>query len=197
MQNMIWYLLWAIGPLIPAIVLYKVLPMEKTDANVNGKLQGLRIKLGGAGALYFIIFFVMNPVRLGLIDKDMVQDRWQLVTSFKNAGNQPVSPDQIRSIEPIPNYYDVLDNERVMVMLPTVSIDKEKNVSMPYRLRFTFADYEPQTISSSDYFNKANFCDIKWNDREICLKNLPRLVPKPKETAHPTDTEMAKETIIN
>ena len=198
MQNMIWYLLWAIGPLVPAIALYRALPRVKTDASVKGKLHELQFKIGGAGALFFIIFFVMNPVKLGLINKDSLQSRWELVTSFQNNQNDTIPPDQLRSIEPIPNVaFQALDNHRIMVNIPAVDIDREKRVTMPFRLRFTFADYEPQRISSSEFFNNSNHCKINWKDKEICLKNLPKLVAKPRKPADSSQTEMANETIIN
>src|SRR5438045_2286567 len=123
MQNMMWYILWVIVPLIPSIALYRALPRVRTDATVTGKLMELQFKIGGAGALFFIIFFVMNPVRLGLINKDSVQNKWELVTSFQNDNNQTISPDQVRSIEPIPSVdFQALDNQRIMVNLPAVDI---------------------------------------------------------------------------
>ena len=57
MQNMIWYLLWAIGPLVPAIALYRALPRVKTDASVKGKLHELQFKIGGRRCLILYHLF--------------------------------------------------------------------------------------------------------------------------------------------
>ena len=43
-------------PLVPAYVLFRVL---RSTASVKGPYQGLTINLGGAGALYFVIFITL------------------------------------------------------------------------------------------------------------------------------------------
>ena len=173
MQNMLWYLLWAIGPMIPATLIYRLLP--KSESTVDGVFKGMQIKLGGAAAFYFIIFFVMNPVKLGLINRESTQSRWDLVTSFRDGQNQVVPSEELLAVEAIPNIgYTALDNENVIVSLPTIKIDEDKNIVLPYRLRFIFKNYEPRSISSNQYFNKQHL-EVSWEDRSITLKNLPAL----------------------
>ncbi len=43
-----------VSPLLPAIVLYRVLPVSKID--VKGPFKGLQIRFTGAAAAYFIVF---------------------------------------------------------------------------------------------------------------------------------------------
>lgn len=49
-----------IVPIIPAFVFFKIIPTEKSD--VEGMFSGLKFKLGGAFAGYFLIFFVLIMV---------------------------------------------------------------------------------------------------------------------------------------
>lgn len=62
-------------------------------------------------------------------------------------------------------------------------------------LRFTFADYEARTISAAEYFNKDNFCEIQWDDQQICLKNLPKLVVKKKQEQKKPEQQKENEVI--
>src|SRR5436309_9966761 len=52
-------------PLLPAILIYKLLPQSQSDA--SGPFQGLKIKLGGAFGGYFIvallIVFVFRTIK--------------------------------------------------------------------------------------------------------------------------------------
>ena len=49
-----------ITPIIPAFIFFKIIPTEKSD--VEGMFSGLKFKLGGAFAGYFLIFFVLIMV---------------------------------------------------------------------------------------------------------------------------------------
>lgn len=56
-----------IVPIIPAFVFFKIIPNEKSD--VEGTFAGMKFKLGGAFAGYFLIFFVMIMV----FDTDLIK----------------------------------------------------------------------------------------------------------------------------
>ena len=196
MQNMIWYLLWAIAPLIPAVLIYKVMP--KSRSTVGGVFQGLQIKLGSAAALYFLIFFTMNPMKLGFIDRESVQDNWTVIATFQDEKNRTVSTEQLVKVEAIPDViYEKLDRRKIQVSLPYVNVDKDKYLSIPYKLRFIFNEYDTESITSSEYFNSKENCNVKWKEREIHLKNLPKLVAKRMVADDTTGMVPADEIVIN
>jgi hypothetical protein len=175
MNNMIWFVLWAIAPLIPAILIYLILP--KSSSSVDGVLKGMQIKLGGAAALYFIVFFIMNPVKNGLIQSPSTENRWSLVTSFQDEQNKRIPNSEILRIEPVPDLFSrPLDDNQVLLNLPSVNIDDNKNISIPYYLRFIFTDYETKTISPLEFRN----CNIEWNEKILRLNYLPQLLAKKK-----------------
>lgn len=125
MHDILWYAAWVIFPLIPSILLFLILP--KNRASVNYATKGLEIKLGGAVALFFLLFYFMNPVKLKLIKTDFAQDNWKLIASFKDQSDQTIPVTQIVRIEAIPNWETPLDHERIMVTLPAV--EKRKTIS--------------------------------------------------------------------
>lgn len=46
-------------PLVPAILLYRVIPSKKKDAQLTGPLKGFKLKLSGAVAAYFAVVLLV------------------------------------------------------------------------------------------------------------------------------------------
>lgn len=66
-----------IVPIIPAYVFFKILPTKKSD--VEGTFAGLKFKLGGAFAGYFLIFFVLiMAFNTDLIEIDEENTSWEI-----------------------------------------------------------------------------------------------------------------------
>lgn len=57
---MLLYLLWICGPLVPAVLIYRLFPDTKVRA--EGPLAGLTLRAGGAFAAYLIVFLVAYPL---------------------------------------------------------------------------------------------------------------------------------------
>lgn len=197
MINFVWYLAWVLLPLIPALLLFLVLP-RSNKAWLKGLFQGMEIKLSGSVAVYFLIFHAMDPIRHNLIDTGAFQDGWEMEASFVDINNNPIPASQLLRIEAIPNTrYELLDDKKINVYLPVLQIRHDQTLTIPYKLRFIFDDFEAQTISASDYFNKKEFCQIDKDNQVICLKNLPKLVAKKKEAADSIPFVPASEIQIN
>jgi hypothetical protein len=197
MINFVWYTAWVLFPLIPALLLFIALP-RSSRAWLKGLFQGMEIKLSGSVAVYFLIFHSMDPVKLDLMDAPTFQDGWELETSFIDTANNPVSSRQLVSIEAIPlTTFEPLDDKRINVYLPVLQVRRDKTLTIPYKLRFVFDDYEAQTVSAKDYFNKEEFCAVTWEEQVISLKNFPKLVAKKKNPPDSTMQLPAHESSLN
>jgi hypothetical protein len=60
------YCLVTIGPLVPAVVTYKLFP--DTSVGLSGPLQGLTVRATGAFAAYTIVFLLMLPLTNKIFD---------------------------------------------------------------------------------------------------------------------------------
>jgi hypothetical protein len=58
--SVLLYLLWICGPLIPAVLIYRLFPDTKVTA--HGPLAGLTVRAGGAFAAYVIVFAIAYPL---------------------------------------------------------------------------------------------------------------------------------------
>src|SRR4029077_6269123 len=93
--NLFYQFIAILLPIVPAYVLFKFLP--KSDAKVTGPFSGLKIKLGGAFAGYFLLLIVlMNSPR------PKVDEVWTVKGMIKNEPGAPIakSEELIVSIEP-------------------------------------------------------------------------------------------------
>ena len=196
MINFAWYLAWVLLPLIPALLLFLVLPQSKSS--VKGIFNGKEIKLSGSVAVFFLLFYAMNPVKLNLIDTGAFQDGWEMEASFVDMNNNPIPASQLLRIEAIPNTrYELLDDKKINVYLPVLQVRHDETLTIPYKLRFIFNDFEAQTVSASEYFNNKEYCRVDKKNQVLCLKNLPRLVAKKKEIQDSSLFEPAREIVIN
>lgn len=56
--KLIWIFTAILLPVIPAILLFKILPASTTD--VSGPFKGLQVKLGGAVGIYFLLVLIIS-----------------------------------------------------------------------------------------------------------------------------------------
>jgi hypothetical protein len=99
-------------PIIPAFILFKALP--KDTANVNGKLQGLEIKLGGSFAGYFAVVLLIvayhtvllpSPVQVWVVTGEVQDETGKLMDPLDIAHIQ-ISPPSL-SAEQTPGTFTV------------------------------------------------------------------------------------------
>jgi hypothetical protein len=82
-------------PIIPSVILFKFLP---SDATVQGPFKGMKIKFGGAIAVYFVILIVI----VGLIESkkpsapsDVPYEVWQITGQTELEGGEQLLPTDI------------------------------------------------------------------------------------------------------
>jgi len=165
-------------PIIPSLILFLALP--KNNATVESKIKGLEFKLGGSVAFYFIVFFYINPIKLGLVDTDKTDDDWKLITSFQDESNQKIIPvTEIKTVEPIPTFSPTaLDNKKVLLPITGLQVTKDHELKLPYAIRFSFFNYESVSIDASDYFNDDEVRKVDWNTHQIFIKKFPQVSGK-------------------
>jgi hypothetical protein len=85
-------------PIIPAYILFKALP---ATGSVDGKLQGLEIKLGGAFAGYFavVLLIIINHSVLMPVQFQM----WTVTGQVVDENGQPIDPLAYKNISLQPN----------------------------------------------------------------------------------------------
>lgn len=88
------YLVCLLGPLIPAVLIFKLFPDSKVS--VQGPLQGLSVKSGGAFAAYLVTFLIALPMTSGISDlrKSVLTPVWTVKANImiidKNGDELPV-----------------------------------------------------------------------------------------------------------
>lgn len=85
-------------PIVPAYILYKALP---SSGAVDGKLQGLEIKLGGAFAGYFAVVLLIVANQKTLIPAQYKQ--WTVTGQVMDEKGQPIDPLAYKNISLQPN----------------------------------------------------------------------------------------------
>lgn len=86
--NLLFLAVAVLLPLVPAYILYRVLPAE---SQVEGPWQGLRIKLGGAFAGYFLVFITLLSFSLVLPTYEVWTVRGQVQLSDRDARFSPAT----------------------------------------------------------------------------------------------------------
>ncbi len=61
-QLILLYFLWVMGPLVPAVLIYKLFP--DTSVSAEGPLAGLTVRATGAFAAYLLTFLIAYPLNL-------------------------------------------------------------------------------------------------------------------------------------
>jgi hypothetical protein len=158
-------------PIIPAFILFKALP---ATGSVDGKLQGLEIKLSGAFAGYFavVLLIIMNHNVLIPVEFKM----WTVTGQVVNENGQPIDPLAYKNISLQPNplipispgmftlsFYSPTSSTGTS---PTLSISQDDYETVCYSLDQT----KPQTAGcSSNVKVSGNTVDVG----KVVLKKLP------------------------
>ncbi len=91
-------------PIIPALILFKALPTSR--GSVDGKLQGLEIKLSGAFAGYFaVVLLVIANSKALLPPVPQGYQVWKVTGQVVDETGQPIDPlgtDSISIVDPKP-----------------------------------------------------------------------------------------------
>ena len=106
-----WYAIWILVPMIPAIVLFKVIP---SDASATGPLFGLRWKLGGSFAGYVFILLASNlwfisDIKKAILEKQSAElarvqqdlgEPWTIVGHIKKSDSSVKVTDALFTTQP-------------------------------------------------------------------------------------------------
>lgn len=107
----VWYAIWILVPMVPAIVLFKVIP---SDASANGPLFGLRWKLGGSFAGYVFVLlasnlFFISDIKKAILDKQSAElaraqqdlgEPWTIVGHIKKSDSLLKVTDALFTTQP-------------------------------------------------------------------------------------------------
>lgn len=85
-------------PIVPAYILFKALP---STGSVDGKLQGMEIKLGGAFAGYFAVVLLIVANQKALIPAQYKQ--WTVTGQVMDENGHPIDPLAYKNISLQPN----------------------------------------------------------------------------------------------
>lgn len=191
MTSYLWYLTWGLLPLIPAILLYKFFPGSKAEISTPGGTEGdaradsankadgawghkltggFALRLSGAVAVYFIVFYLMNPAKNGYFIPSHEKD-WELKTSFVDTRGNPIPFKKIKAVEMIPDFTIREDVNGALVALGKFQ-EKENKLNIPFSLRFLFDGYEAASIPLADSLESKTFCEKKSELSRILVKPI-------------------------
>jgi hypothetical protein len=157
-------------PIIPAFILFKALP---ATGSVDGKLQGLEIKLSGAFAGYFavVLLIIMNHAVLMPVQ----YQAWTVTGQVQDENGQYVDPLAYTNIALEPNPLTPISPGKFALTFyssptsggasPTLSISKDDYETVCYSLDPSM----PQTPGCSTVKATGNTIDVGT----VVLKKLP------------------------
>lgn len=197
--NLIWVFTAILLPIIPAFILYKLLP---STADVSGPFRGLQIKLTGAFGGYFllvlVIFFWPRPKA-----RDLAYEVWTLKGQIQDEDGAVLPRDKInlniqpRSVEYIEDGSFEMDilvkrGQSGQVKFPTLLVERQP--AQPFGNATIHLD------PSTERFGKKYAREMKPNLREITITEpiklkkieekayVPPPGPAPKPTVLPAST---------
>jgi hypothetical protein len=158
-------------PIIPAFILFKALP---ATGSVDGKLQGLEIKLSGAFAGYFAVVLLIIANHTVLIPVQFKM--WTVVGQVVDENGQPIDPLAYKNISLQPNPLTPISPGMFTLTFysptsstgtsPTLSISQDDYRTVCYSLDQTM----PQAPGcSKDVTVTGNTVDVG----KVVLKKLP------------------------
>jgi len=176
LTNIIYLVFVILLPIIPAYLLFKKL---KSSAEASGPFGGLAIKLGGAFAGYFVVFFTLY---FKLPNKFIVEKKpdWKITATLKDQDGQPLSEfaNPIIKLKPMDK---AIENCVVDISLPP-KFQSEDDID--YKL---WIEDENQLYASSLKFDLHDSAAKFENSRKIELGTI-KLSLIPKEQAMPADS---------
>jgi len=191
--NLIWVFTAILLPIIPALLLYKLLP---STADVSGPFHGLQIKLGGAFAGYFLLVLVISfwprPK-----PRELAYEVWTLKGQIQEEDGAIIPQDKVnlniqpRSVDYNPDGSFEMDilvrrGQSGQVKFPTLVI--ERNPIQPFGSATIHLD------PSTELFGKKYKREMKESLREITITEPIKLkkieekayVPPPGPAPQPT-----------
>lgn len=179
--KLIWIFTAILLPVIPAILLFKLLP--RSTADVSGPFHGLQIKLGGAVGAYFllvlVIYFGPRPTP--------PYEVWTLKGYIQDEDGTYLPPEKInmniqpRSVEYLNDGSFEMDilvkrNQVGQVKLPTLMVDWQ-----PAQL---FGNATVHLDSAGQLFGKKYNLKVDQGSREIIVTEPIKLQKKIQENAY-------------
>jgi hypothetical protein len=171
------YLLWICGPLVPAVLIYRLFP--ETQVTATGPLSGLTVRATGAFAAYAVTFLMTYPLAVKIYSAfgSQLKPVWSLkaeVIASDEAGN-PIT---------YANFYDgmtisftpdfqVIADRSVELQVP---LDSEGR-SWP-KITFQIPNYGGVTIDPMDY---RDTMEIDRFNKEIEIHGaipIQRFIPR-------------------
>lgn len=160
LQMLILYILWVCGPLIPAVLIYRLFPDTKVVA--NGPLAGLTIRAGGAFAAYVIVFLLAYPICLKMqeVFGGQLRPYWTVKASVvaRDDSGQPITYSNFYSgmtVSFSPSI-QVIAGREVTLKVPMDGEGKE----WP-RITFNVPGYGGVTIDPEAYRNSFEVDDFR------------------------------------
>ena len=177
--NLIWVFTAILLPIIPALLLYKLLP---STADVAGPFHGLQIKLGGAFAGYFLLVLVIffwprgKPYEVWTLN-GYIQDE-NGMTLPQDKVNLNIQPRSIEYLDDGSFEMDILvkRGQSGQVKFPTLTVDWQ-----PAQL---FGNATVHLDQSSQLFGKRYELKVDKSLREIAVTEPIKLQKKVQETAY-------------
>ncbi len=170
-------------PLYPALFVMNRLP--KTKAEANGPLSGMKIKLAGGGAFYFILLLVCWQVVP--VPPDARARAWTVQGSIalKPLKEGDPAPDALKTVTFVclPTFQDYGQGKFVL----TVARQTINGVAQWPALQFSADKYQTATISTGD----NQLVDVDVAQSTITLKKQIQLEPLPPPTDVKTVTAVA------
>jgi hypothetical protein len=191
--NLIWVFTAILLPIIPALLLYKLLP---STADVSGPFHGMQIKLGGAFAGYFLLVLVISfwprPK-----PRELAYEVWTLKGQIQDENGTTLPQDKInlniqpRSVEYLGDGSFEMDilvrrGQSGQMKFPTLLVERQP--AQPFGNATIHLD--PARV----HFGKNYEREVKESLREITIKEPIKLksveekayVPPPGPLPQPT-----------
>jgi hypothetical protein len=170
-------------PLYPSLFVMNRLP--KTKAEANGPLSGMKIKLAGGGAFYFILLLVCWQVIP--VPPDAQARAWTVQGSIAlqplNDGDPP--PEALKTVTFVclPTFQDYGQGNFVL----TVARQTINGVAQWPALQFSADKYQTATIPTGD----NQLVDVDVSQSKITVKKPILLIPLPTPKDVKTVTAVA------
>ena len=184
MNSLQYFAILLLVPLVPAIVLYKMLPTQKAD--VSGTFQGMKIKLGGAIAFYFVLVLIGYARLPAPPPIPVPQQTWYEVWKVKGAvtGADPDLSDYERDLLLRVNPFGIKDKNGGF-QVEVLRKFEEPNWVFP-RLNVELPGYYGQSVDLNDqqkveYDQQHRLITIR---RDFALKAKATPTPTPTSTPH-------------
>ena len=153
MMPLIYICFSLLAPLIPSLVIYKMLPVS--NAEVSGPFHGLQIKLGGAFAGYFLLVF-LSILFLRSSPAPPTYEVWEIQGKFRLDSSGEIDP-EMHPISIIPPFADITRKGHFALL---VAVPRKPNGELKFpALQFEYGeDYDKVAVPLSELSrsSKAN-----------------------------------------